>query len=368
MGKRILVTGAWHETNTFSAVPTELQDFRSYQYALGDDVLTRHAGTNTEIGGMMEGAAVHGFDLRPAMFAGAVPSGLITRQTFEHIVDETCMRARRLAPLDGALVALHGAMVAEGAAGAEAIFLDRLRAELGPDCPTVATFDIHANLSSALFERADVLIGYDTYPHVDMAQRGREAAAVLSEILDSGALPAKAYRKLPLLTVPQVQATAEVPMNDVIAVLHAVEASPGVRTGSVAVGFPYADVPHLGVAVVIYGDDTAAVERGADRTAEAIWRKRRALVAELVSPREAVAQSLAAPLGPVVLVDVADNVGGGAPGDGTVLLQELLDASARRSVVVIWDPHAARKAIGSASVAIFAGKSAAGRTGSTAPR
>ena len=190
----------------------------------------------------------------------------------------------------------------------------------GAEVPLVATFDIHANLSPALFAAADLLIGYDTYPHTDMAARGREAAAGLAGILASGRRPAKAFRKLPLLTVPQVQATAGSPMREVIAQLHAIEAMPEVLTASVAVGFPYADVPQQGVAVVAYGERQAAVEAVAERLAAALWARRHEFVPALVPADEAVRQALAAPPGPVVLVDVADNVGGGAPGDGTVIL------------------------------------------------
>lgn len=343
MVKRILVTGVWHETNTFSAVPTDLAAFEAYQYRVGGEVLSHHEGTNTEIGGMMEQAGRHDFRLLPALSTGAVPSGLVTAEAFAHIVEETCRRAAANAPFDGALVALHGAMCAAGAADADAIYLARLREVLGPGCPVVATFDIHANLSPALFDLAEVLVGYDTYPHVDMAERGREAAAVLARTLEQGERPHKAFRKLPLLTAPQVQATGEPPMRDAIAVLHEAERAPGLWSASLAVGFPYADVPQLGVAVVAYGDHAGAVEGAADRVADAVWSRRHELVPALLPPSAAVAEALDAATGPVVLVDGADNVGGGAPGDGTVLLAELL-AAAAAAVVVIWDPQAAAEA------------------------
>jgi microcystin degradation protein MlrC len=148
-------------------------------------------------------------------------------------------------------------------------------------------------------------------------------------------------RKLPLLTVPQAQATAEPPMREVIKALDRAEAQPGVQTASVAVGFPYSDVPHLGVAVVAYGNDPAAVDRAADEVAAAVWRRRHDFVPQLVPVDDAVRRALAAPAGPVVLIDVADNVGGGAAGDGTVLLRALLDARAGSAVVVLWAPDAA---------------------------
>jgi microcystin degradation protein MlrC len=250
---------------------------------------------------------------------------------------------------------LHGALVAEGEAHADAALVIRLRAAVGADVLLAATFDIHANLSPALFAAADLLIGYDTYPHTDMAARGREAAAGLAGILASGRRPAKAFRKLPLLTVPQVQATAETPMREVIAELHALEAMPDVLTASVAVGFPYADVPQQGVAVVAYGEQQAAVEAAAERLAAALWVRRHAFVPALVPADDAVRQALAGPPGPVVLVDVADNVGGGAPGDGTVILAALLAAGARDAVVVLWAPAAARACAALAPGARFRG-------------
>lgn len=340
MTRRILVTGIWHETNTFSVRRTDLAAFRAYQYAEGTEVLDQHEGTNTEIGGMMEAAPRHDFALQPALFAGAVPSGLITREAFEHIVEVSCRRAEELAPLDGALVALHGAMVAEGVHEADAHLLARLREVLGRACPLVATFDFHANLSEALVANADVLIGYDTYPHIDMAERGREAAAVLAQLIESDGPPTSAFRKLPMVSAAQVQCTNEPPMRDVMSLLAEAERRSGILLGSIAAGFPYADVPQLGMSVLAYGREPQEVNAVADGLAEAIWSRRDAFVPHLLSVAEAVATAMAAARGPVILVDVADNVGGGSPGDGTVVLEALLTARPRSAALVLWDPDA----------------------------
>ena len=165
MARRVLVTGLWHETNSFAAAPTDLAAFEAYQLVRGEAMAAAFAGTNTEIGGMIAAAAELGLELCFGLFAGAVPAGLVTREAYAALVEETCRRAAAFAPLDGALIALHGAMVAEGEDDADAALLARLRRTLGRACPLVATFDIHANLSPALFRAADALIGYDTYPH-----------------------------------------------------------------------------------------------------------------------------------------------------------------------------------------------------------
>ena len=341
MSRRIFVTGLWHETNTFAATPTDLAAFRAYQLLERRAMVTALTGTNTEIGGMLAVAPALGFELEFGLFAGAVPSGTVTRDAYDHLVAATCRRAAAAAPLDGALIALHGAMVADRAPDADAAVVARLRETLGPDVPVVATFDIHANLSPALFEATDLLVGYDTYPHTDMGARGEEAARALAAMLETGQRPAKALRKLPLLTVPQTQATGEPPMRQIIGELHEVEMRPGILTASVAAGFPYSDVAHLGVAVAAYGADQAEVDRAADELAGAVWQRRHGFVPHLVPVDEAVRRALAAPEGPIVLVDVADNVGGGAAADGTAILSALLDAGAPDAVVVLWAPAAA---------------------------
>lgn len=349
MPARVLVAGLWHETNTFSPVATGLDAFRAYQWAEGAELAARHAGTNTEIGGMLAGCAAAGFEVLPGLFAGAIPSGPVTREAFEDLAGRIVATLRRERP-DGVLLALHGAMVADGLPEADAALALAVREALPAGAPLVATYDLHANLSQALVDATDMLVGYDTFPHVDMGARGREAAARLAAMLATGARPAKAFRKLAMVTVPQMQATAEPPMAAVMARVAAAEAAAGVDVVSVAQGFAYADVDHLGVAVTGYGSDPAALRREVDAVAALLDASREAFRPALVPVAEAVAAAAAAAAagpgrGPVVLVEPADNVGGGAPGDGTAILAELL----RRRVagtVVIWDPPAAATALG----------------------
>src|SRR5262249_31390641 len=134
------------------------------------------------------------------------------------------------------------------------------------------TFDLHANLSQEIVDAADVLIGYDTLPHVDMGDRGREAAHVIARLIAERKRPAKAFRKLPLITPPQMQSTSESPMREIMALLKEIESDPRIVTASVVAGFPYCDIPHLGMAVVVYGE-AAAVGPAADKLANAIWSK-----------------------------------------------------------------------------------------------
>jgi microcystin degradation protein MlrC len=178
---------------------------------------------------------------------------------------------------------------------------------------------------------------------VDAYERGEQAASLLLDLVDGRLRPSLAWRRLPLLTVPLAQATDEQPMRGLRARARRWEER-GVESAAILPGFPYADVPRAGFTVVANAREPELAEACADDLAGAVWETRAAFHRELVGPEGAVARACAAPSGPVVLADVGDNVGGGAPGDGTVLLEALLDAGADGAVVVLWDPQAAAAA------------------------
>ena len=348
MAKRVFITGIWHETNTFAHGRTGLEAFHAYQYVEGDALFTAFAGTNTEIGGAMNAALELDLNLIPGLFAGAVPSGLVTAEAYRTLVRRTLDLLAGVGEVDGVLVHLHGACVAEGAPEADADFLAAVRRQLPDGTPVVATFDLHANLSDALIEGADALVGYDTYPHSDMGERGAEAARILHRMLWSARRPAKILRKLPFAPPPQVQGTAAAPAAAIVAKMLDMETWGEIWSASIAWGFPYADIAHLGVGILVQGGDIAHATRIADDLALTIWRQRGEFDAGLIGVEEAVRSAIAAPEGPIILVDVADNAGGGAPGDGTTILAELLDQSARNAVMVLCDVQAvlAAKALG----------------------
>ena len=340
MRKRVAIGGIWHETNTFATGRTGLADFRRYQYAEGAALIERYRGTGTELGGMISAARAHAFELLPTVFAAAVPSATIARSALDAICETMQARLASQGPVDGMLLVLHGAAAGEGIDDADAHVLEKIREVLPRPLPIAATFDFHANLSEAMVAGADLLVGYDTFPHVDMAERGAEAAALLRQLLGGSPRPARALVKVPLLSVPQKQATDREPARSIMAALHEAEARPGVWCGSVALGFPYADAPHLGASVLVYADDPATAETQARGVADRIWDRRRAFDVALSAPDDAVAEALAWRRGPVVLVDPADNVGGGSAGDGTVILEALIRHRARGAVIVIADAEA----------------------------
>ena len=337
---RIGIGGVWHETNSFARGLTELDEFVAFQYVDGSDGFRdTYEGTRTEIGGALDACRSLGEEAVPLLAAAALPGPVVSAGARATVWETMLARLEEALPLDGLVLTLHGAMVAEDVENPESHLVSAAR-ELVGDIPIVVTLDLHANPGAGLFEGANAVIGYDTYPHVDQFERGREAVELLTSMFRTGQRPQLAWRRLPLLVCPLGQGSADEPTRDLIAHAHRLEGRPGIDCATLLPGYPYSDVEELGYTVVVCGPDPEATEDGADELAEAVWESRAAFRRELLTPEEAVAAALSEASGPAVLADVADNLGGGTPGDGTAILAALLEAGAREAVVVLWDPEA----------------------------
>jgi microcystin degradation protein MlrC len=339
---RLIAGGIMHETHTFSAEPTTVESLGVV--ARGDELLA-FAGVNHSLGGVVDACRERGIELAPAFFADGVSTGTPDRQTFETLVGELCARISEALPADGIVLTLHGAMVAEDFPDAEAEIVRRVREVAGADLPIAVTLDLHANIGQAMVGPVDIITTYDTYPHVDAAERAREAVDLLVSTIQGEIRPTMALAKPPLMPVPQAIATGEGPFKTLFERAHDMERSGEALTVSVAGGFAYADVPEAGVGLLVTTDDDAeAAQRLADELAALAWSLRHDMIVRNTPPAEAVAEAIAFPEGPVMLVDVGDNIGGGTPGDGTLLLAELLAQGAQDATVVIADAEAAQAA------------------------
>ncbi|GII63854.1 microcystinase C [Sphaerisporangium krabiense] len=341
MTVRIGLGGIWQETNTFAVEPTTLADFRRYQFFEGPELVASLRGTGTELGGAIDAARQRSAYPVGLFFGAALPSGMVRARAFESMLRRLAALTRARLPLDGLVLSLHGAMVVDGHPDPEAEIVTTLRAVVG-DIPIAATLDYHANVGATLPEVTDILVGYRTYPHVDMAERGAEAMEAVLRLLRPpwrGRRPARHLERLPLLTVPPAQEDVAEPMRSILAAAERIRAEPGVWAASALPGFAYAESGRLGFAVYLAAE-THAVARARELAAH-VWRERDAFSAPLAGPAEAVAE-VAGARGrrPTVLVDVADNVGGGSPGDGTALLHALAQAGVAGAIAVIWDPAA----------------------------
>ena len=337
---RVGIVVLMHESNTFLAEKTGLAHFEQDLLAEGEDVRARLATAHHESGGFFQGLAEVGIDAVPIFAARALPYGPIETEAFRSLVNRLETAIQRAGPLDGLLVAPHGAAVCESIPDANGHWLSRVRALVGPAIPIVGTLDLHANVSAAMVEACDALIAYRTNPHLDQRARGRDAALLLARTLRGQIRPVMAAEFPPLAINIERQLTAEPPCRPLYDAADRMLGEAGVLSNSLTLGFPYADVAEMGPSVLVVADgDRNLARRKAGELAQTWWGARADFVGQLTSVEDAVRRA-AGLEGPVCLLDMGDNIGGGSPADGTWLIHEVVRQGVLPAFACLYDPAA----------------------------
>jgi microcystin degradation protein MlrC len=341
---RIAIGEFAHETNTFRAETTPIEAFRERHWVEGDDILSVHRGVRDSLGGMLDAAERLGIEVYPTLATSTEPSATIARAAYEEIRDQLIDGIRAAGRIDALCLSLHGAGVAEGIDDLEGTLLREIREVVGHDLPIIVTLDLHGNQTQEMARHASVLLNCHLYPHTDTYERGVEAVEVAEQIV-TGALKPTMHMEILEMVIPP-STTMLSPAKEINELCWEWESGPGVVDVSFVHGFPHTDVPHINVSVVATtNDDPELAERAAKAVAQRIWEVRDQFILDLPDGPEAVRRALAAEARPVVIAEVSDNPGGGAPGDGTHLLRAMLEANAPGSCFgFIFDPEVAAQA------------------------
>ncbi|HLI13346.1 MAG TPA: M81 family metallopeptidase [Alphaproteobacteria bacterium] len=344
---RVLIASIMHETNTFSRLATDLEAFHRRYDHRGDAVPGAFRGTRSEMGAFLDAAEEHGWAPAHPVAAAATPSGTVTAAAWESLSGAVIAALDR--PFDGILLALHGAMVAEGAEDAEGDLLARIRARVGAKVPIAITLDLHANVTDRMAAHANIIIAYRSYPHVDQYERGRQAADLLARAMGGEIAPRSVVARRPTLDGVDHGRTTDPasPMLEVLARAAAYEKEPGIHAVSVHAGFAWADIAEAGPSVSVSGDgDPARLRAVAETLMDEVWRTRHVTTLKLVPVAEAIAhvkRSNGAQK-PIVLADFTDNPGGGGYGDATNLLRGMIEAGLENAAFApITDPEAVQR-------------------------
>jgi microcystin degradation protein MlrC len=365
---RIAIGGFHHETNTFAPAKAEYAAFATggawpgAQY--GDAIFPALEGANIPAAGAIQALRALGHELGGTAWAATNPCAHVTSDAFERVMGEMTARLASAGKFDGVYLDLHGAMVAETYDDGEAEILRRVREVTGPRVPIVASLDFHANVTRAMFERADALAAYRTYPHLDMADTGARAARLLDRMLKTGERLAGAFRTLDFLTALPSQCTLIEPCRGLYTALGELENRHDAAL-SFTPGFPMADFADCGMAVFGYGGDAAEVESCVARLHERVAAAEKDFALELHAPPEAVrrARARGEPGAPVVLADTQDNPGAGGAGDTTGLLAALVGQNARDAVLGLLADGAAAERAHAAGAGATLAFSLGGRSG-----
>ncbi len=315
-----------HETNTFSPVATPLASFGAEGPTFGAAALVQGRGTRTGLGAFIAAAEARGAAVEVACNATANPSGRVDDDAFETLAGSIVDAAAR--GCDLILLDLHGAMATMALDDGEGELLRRLRS-VAPGTPIAVALDLHGNVSAAMVEHADVIVGFKTYPHVDMAETGAHAARLAFAWLDGGPRPALAWARPPLLSHTLCSATGAGAMQRAVQRACELEAG-GLAAASIFAGFSLADIADAGMSAVTVGATHAEAQAAADELARGLWAERDGFVyrsaplAASVAEAKALRAKAGAGAGPVLLLDHGDNVMSGGSCDTTTLLEECL--------------------------------------------
>ena len=340
---RLVIAMMKHETNTFSPVPTPFERFEEWGAQFGEAARAAYEHTAMPMAAYIKLAREHGAEFVTPFAGEAMPSGYVTAEAYE-VMSKAILEAVE-AGCDAALLDLHGAMVAESTPDGEGTLLERIR-RIAPDLPIAVTCDLHCNLTSKMIDNCTALIGYKTYPHVDMYEVAEQVGRILFRHMAGEIKVAMAWGNRPVLAQTLRMGTDDEPMKSLIDLAKAAEGSGEALAATVFGGFPLADMPEAGLSsVVITDNDPALAGALRDRILDAGWRERAEFVyrGEPLAEAVARAQTLEAPVGdhPVIMLDHADNTGSGGTQDTMHVIAEVLRQGLEDvAVAAVWDPDA----------------------------
>ncbi|MDQ7263446.1 M81 family metallopeptidase [Paracoccus sp. PS-1] len=320
---RLVLARLNHETNSFSPVKTPLAAFAP---KWGEEALAAAGNYPAAIGAFHAFARRIGAAVEVPLIAHAMPSGPVEDEAFEAMAQAILAAVEK--GCDGILLDLHGAMVTRSHDDGEGELLRRVRAA-APGVPIGVALDLHGNITQAMLEHCDVIVGFKTYPHVDMVETGEHVLRLFQPLLSGAARPAMALCHPPMLAATLcMNTTTDCAMTDLIALARQAEARPGVQAVTVFGGFPIADLAETGLSIVTVADTPELAREVARELGREAWRRR----AEYVYAEEPLAQSIARAAAladgsaPVLLLDHGDNCMSGGSCDVMDVLEALLAA------------------------------------------
>ncbi|KRA47442.1 M81 family metallopeptidase [Devosia sp. Root635] len=337
---RVFTAALATETNTFSPIAIDKRAFEASLHAKPGEHPATPTLCTAPITVGREVCAREGWELIEGSASWADPAGLVAQATYEALRDEILEQLQTAMPVDGVVLGLHGAMVAQGYDDPEGDLLSRMRDIVGPDVLICAELDPHSHLTAKRVAAANFFVVFKEFPHIDFVDRARDLWAIAVRALKGEITPVMSVFDCRMI---DVFPTSKQPMRGFVDKLYRLEKSePGLLSLSVIHGFMAGDVPEMGTRVIAVTDgDKLAGDALAEKLGRELFAMRGTFMVSQVDETVAVDAAVAAPRGPVVIADVWDNPGGGTAGDATVILAELMARGIKDVAVgTIWDPIA----------------------------
>ena len=336
---RIFAASLATETNSFSPVPTSRASFEATLYFKPGEHPDRATLCSAPLWVARRRAKQEGFELIEGSCFWAEPSAPVTQAGYESMRDEILAQLRAAMPVDGVLLGLHGAMVAQGYDDCEGDLIARVREIVGPNAVIGAEQDPHCHLTEKRVRGADVIVCFKEYPHVDFIERAEELVTLVVKAIRRDIKPVTSLYDCRMI---DVFPTTREPGIGLVQKMKSLEGRDGVLSVSLGHGFWMGDVPEQGTRVLVVTNDAKAKGDALARAlGEDIRTRRGTWYPPYLSLDEAIDFAYAEPKGPVVVADPTDNAGGGAASDNTNIIHRLLERGMQNAAVgPVWDPVA----------------------------
>lgn len=335
---RILFAGIRHESNSFMPYLTPAEDFRVLR---GNEMVEKHSCARWLV--------EKGIEVVPALVASSGPSGVVSKKAYENFRDEILQTMKAAGTLDGIFLDMHGALHVEGYPDAQVDFIERIRKIVGEEVLVAASFDLHGNISPEFMKGLNIISAYRTAPHVDGEETRLRTVKLLLEALQNKHVPQVAHINIPILIPGEKGITRVEPVKSFYDRLPEIARMEGLMDASVFVGMPWTDVHRAGMSVQVVAQDASYLPRAWEQAvllANDIWDQRKNLRfdVETAGIEEAIQMAATSPESTVFITDSGDNITAGAAGDGTLVLEKLLEQKVANAVLAgIYDPEAVER-------------------------
>ncbi|MBR3436507.1 MAG: M81 family metallopeptidase [Lachnospiraceae bacterium] len=345
MAKRVLVCGFHQESNTFNPVTCSMYRFSSGPVKEGQEAYEALKAVRLDASGMIEAIEEAGGEVVMSLALRAGSGGRVADEVYEYFVKKVREYMEKEGPFDAIGVSLHGATCTESLDDPCGLFLEELRKWTGPDVPVAASFDLHANITDRILRSADIVCGYQCYPHVDIFRTGWRAGHLLMRLAAGGKLY-MAASALPMMTPPSGYTTRTGPFKEVSDLGHAFVEDGALVDYTVFNVQPWLDIPDIQSRVIAISSDPENALEKAELLAAKLWEVKDRCWPELMTIDEAIDRAEnPGSRKPVLLVDASDSPNGGAVGDSVAVALRLWERkSPLRAGMFVADPAAVRKA------------------------
>ncbi len=336
---KVFIAGFDTETNSFAPLPTGRRGFEEGFLAHGDATRQPENYCSAQLNIWMRRAAERGWQVAEGLCTYAEPGGTIVRAVYEELRDELLADLEAAMPVDIVLLALHGAMAAHGYDDCEGDILARVREIVGLDVVVGAELDLHCHLTETMLEQASILVIYKEYPHVDIPDRAEELFALAADAALGRTRPVMALHDCRMIGTFR---TTQEPLRSFVDRMAALEGKDDILSVSLGHGFIWGDVADVGAKTLVVADgDRAKAQDVARALGQALFAMRHDLTTPYLTIDEALDEAQGIKGGPIVIADVADNAGGGAPGDSTFFLRRMIERGITGAASgYYWDPMA----------------------------